>query len=137
MELTSLLVKERTITAEYPDPDMKGFSVDIAYIAREELQNIRKKCLTTKFNKRTRQPEEIVDDKLFLKLYVEKIIRGWKGLKMSFLEDLLPVDISKVKPEDELEYTPENALALMENSIAFDSWITGLVSDITAFNKNS
>jgi len=137
MELSSLLVQEKTIQVEYPDPEMEGFIVEVSYVGREILKKIRNKCLVTKFDRKTHKATEEVDDKLFLKLYVQKVIKGWKGLKMTYLQDLLPVDISSSKPEDELEYTEDNALVLMQNSTTFDQWITEVVSDITAFNKNS
>lgn len=137
MDLSSLLVEEKSISATYPDPELEGFVVDVVYVGRDTLQKIRKKCLITKFDRKTHKASEEVDDKLFLKLYVQAVIRGWKGLKMSYLQDLLPVDTSKTVGDAELEYSESNALILMQNSPLFDSWITGLVSDITAFNKVS
>ena len=134
MELKSLLVDQKTVSVEYPDPDLEGFIVDVAYISRETLQKIRNKCLVSKFDKRSHQLKEEVDDKLFLKLYVEQVISGWKGLKMKYLESLLPVEIPDNSPE-ELEYTEENALTLMQNSVIFDQWITGVVSDLNSFRK--
>ena len=119
MELSSLLVQEKTIQVEYPDPEMEGFIVEVSYVGREILKKIRNKCLVTKFDRKTHKATEEVDDKLFLKLYVQKVIKGWKGLKMTYLQDLLPVDISSSKPEDELEYTEDNALVLMQNSTTF------------------
>lgn len=137
MELSSLLVKEKKITAEYNDPRMEGFIVDVSYLSREELQKIRQKCVNQKFNRKTRQPEDVVDNDLFLKLYVERIITGWKGLKLRYLLDLMPVELGAIDKESELPYSQENALLLMKNSTEFDTWITELVSDISAFNKNS
>ena len=137
MELKGLLTNERIVKAEYPDPELAGFVVDVAYVSREELQKIRNKCLITKFDKKTRQVQESVDDKLFLQLYVNKVIRGWKGLKLKYLQELVLVDLGTVDPESELEYTEENALQLMQSSIPFDTWITNVVSDISFFNKRS
>lgn len=137
MELKNLITKERIISTEYPDPELEGFVIDIAYVPREELQKIRQKCLVTKFDKKTRQPTESVDDKLFLKLYTEKVLRGWKGLKLKYLKELLPVDLGSANPEMELEFTVENALELMQNSTVFDTWLTGVINDISFFNKNS
>jgi len=137
MELKSLITKERVISVEYPDPELEGFVIEVAYVPREELQKIRQKCLVTKFDKKTRQPAETVDDKLFLKLYTEKVIRGWKGLKLKYLQELLPVELGKADPNTELEYTVDNALELMQNSTVFDTWLTGIINDISFFNKNS
>ena len=137
MELKNLITKDRIISAEYPDPELEGFKVQIAYVPREEIQKIRQKCITTKFNKSTKKPEESVDEQLFLELYVDKVIKGWSGLKLKHLKNLIVIDLGSADPEMDLEYTKDNALTLMKNSTDFDSWITGLVNDVSFFNKNS
>ena len=74
---------------------------------------------------------------MFLELYSDKLIVGWKGLKMKYLKELMPVNMDKADEEKDLEFTPENALILMKNSTVFDSWITDITSDVSVFNKNS
>ena len=59
---------------------------------------VRNRALTYKFNKRTRQREEEIDNDKFLEGYAEKAIRNWKGLKAKHLPDLLPADISDMDP---------------------------------------
>ena len=97
---------------------------------------IRNRSLTFKFNKRTRQREEEIDNDKFLEAYAEKAIKGWKGLKYRYLEELLLVDVSALDPEDELPYTQENAELLMKNSSEFDTWVTETVSDLENFTGN-
>ena len=138
MDLSSLLVSEKIIKAQYPEPSMDGFTVSLAYISRDEIQKIRNKCVTLKYNKRSHKPEEDVDNDLFLKLYVGKVIRGWEGLKFKYLADLMLVNLDSVaNPEEEVPYSEESALVLMKNSPDFDGWVTNLISDLSAFNKNS
>ena len=71
----------------------------LCYLAREELVKLRKKCVTTKFNKKTRQPEEDLDEERFLVEYCKAVIKSWSGLKYRYLEELLLVDISKLDPD--------------------------------------
>ena len=104
-------------------------------MAREELVKLRKKCLTTKFNKKTRQPEEVLDEDRFITEYTKAILKGWSGLKYRYLEELLLVDISSLNPEDELPYTKDNAELLMKNAVEFDSWVTDTVGDLANFTK--
>lgn len=137
MELKSLLVTEKEVVVEYPDPDLEGFEVTIAYLPREALQKIRKKCTSTKYSKKTHQLEEVMNNDLFLELYVQKLIKGWTGLKMGYLKELMTVSVLDVDLEKDLEYTEDNALVLMKSSTIFDSWITDVTSDISVFNKNS
>lgn len=134
--LQSLLTPEKVVSVEYPGCD--GFKLDIAFLSREEIVKIRKKCTVTKFNKRTRQPEDELDEELFLKTYVTSIIKGWTGLKYKFLSDLMLVDLSTIKDvEDELEYTQDNALVLMKNSQELDGFVTEITSSLSNFMKYS
>ena len=131
ISLASLMTPSKTVTIDYPG--YSDMSVDLCYLAREELLKLRKKCVTTKFDKKTRQPEEILDEEKFLTEYVRAVIKNWSGLKYRYLEELLLVDISELDPEDCLPYTQENAELLMKNSSDFDTWVTETVGDLENF----
>jgi hypothetical protein len=132
LSLKSLLVPSKAVEVEFPG--MPGFVINVAFLSRETLINIRKKATKTTF--KNRQPQEELDDELFLKLYVENAVKGWRGLKISYLEQLAPVDVSTLDPNSELGYTSENALYLMKNSTNFDSFVSEQVSDLGNFSKN-
>ena len=134
ISLASLMTPSKTVALDFPG--YTGMSIDLCYLAREELVKLRKKCVTTKFNKKTRQPEEELDEDKFLVEYCKAVIKGWKGLKYRYLEELLLVDVSALDPEDELPYTQENAELLMKNSSEFDTWVTETVSDLENFTGN-
>lgn len=133
LSLKTLLVPSKSVEVEYPG--MPGFKIDLAFLSRETLINIRKKATKTTF--KNRQPHEELNDELFLQLYVEQSIKGWTGLKIKYLEQLAPVDVSSLDPEDQLNYTSENALYLMKNSSDFDSFISEQVADLGNFSKSS
>jgi hypothetical protein len=111
-------------------------TVDLCYLAREELLKLRKKCVTTKFSKKTRQPEETLDEEKFLVQYCQAVIKNWSGLKFSYLEELLLVDVSSLDRDACLPFTQENAELLMRNSGDFDTWVTETVSDLENFTGN-
>ena len=134
ISLASLMTPSKTVTIDFPG--YAGMSVDLCYLAREELVKLRKKCVTTKFNKKTRQPEEELDEDKFLVEYCKAVIKGWKGFKYRYLEELLLVDVSALDPEDELPFTQENAELLMKNSSNFDTGVTETVSDLENFTGN-
>ena len=134
VSLSSLMTPSKTVTIDYPD--MEGFSVQLTYLAREELLKVRSKCIKQKFNKKTRAFEEALDEDKFLEVYVEAVIKGWKGLKYKYLEQLLLIDTSNVDLEDELRFNHENAELLMKNSNDFDTWVTESVGDLENFTKN-
>ena len=134
ISLASLMTPSKTVTIDYPG--YTGMTVDLCYLAREELVKLRKKTITTKFDKKTRQPMEILDEDKFLAEYVKAVIKGWSGLKYHYLEELLLVDISALDPEDVLIYTQDNAELLMKNSGDFDTWVTETVSELENFTGN-
>ena len=134
VSLASLMTPSKTVTLDFPG--YAGMSVDLCYLAREELVKLRKKCVTTKFSKKTRQPEEELNEEKFLLEYCKSVIKGWKGLKYRYLEELLLVDITELDPNDELPFTQENAELLMKNSGDFDNWVTETVSDLQNFTSN-
>jgi len=131
--LKSLLVPSKTTTADYPG--LPGFKVDLSFLSRETLLSIRKKATKTTY--KNRQPVEELDDKLFLSLYTQNAVKGWKGLKMSYLNELAPVDTSGVDAEAELPYSEENALYLMQSSSNFDAFVSETVSELSNFTKSS
>jgi hypothetical protein len=134
VSLASLMLPEKTVTVGYPG--CSGWEIDVCFLARESLIKLRKRCVTTKFDKKTRQPEEVLDEEKFLVEYCKASIKGWEGLKFSYLKDLLLIDVSSVDPDSCLPYTLENAELLMRNSGDFDSWITETVGDLENFTGN-
>lgn len=132
ISLKSLLVPSKSVSVEYPG--MPDFKIDLTFLSRETLLNIRKKSTKTSFKNRVAQEE--FNDELFLQLYVENAIKGWSGLKFKYLEQLALVDVSSQDPEDCLEYTAENALYLMKNSSDFDSFISEQINDLGNFTQS-
>ena len=133
LSLKSLLVPSKSVEVEYPG--FNGMKINLVFLSRETLINIRKKATKTSF--KNRQPVEELDDKLFLQLYVNACIKGWSGLKMSYLEQLAPVDITGQSPDAELAYDQDNALYLMQASANFDAYISETVTDLSNFTKAS
>ena len=134
ISLKSLMTPSKTVSIEFPG--MEGFEVDLCYLAREELIKLRKRTITTKFNRRTHQPEEVLDEDKFLTEYTTAVIKGWKGLKISYLEELLLVDTEGLDSNQELPYSAEEAEILMKNSNTFDTWVTEAVCDLENFTRS-
>jgi hypothetical protein len=134
VSLASLMTPSKTVTLDYPGID--GWTIDITYLAREELLKLRNRCLKQKFNKKTRQFEEQLDDDRFLTEYVKGVIQSWTGLKYKNLGELLLVDVSHLDPEDELPFSQENGELLMKNSSDFDTWVTEITSDLENFTES-
>lgn len=132
LSLKNLLVPSKALEVEYPG--MPEFKIQVSFLSRETLQTIRKKSTKTAF--KNRQPVDELNDKLFLDLYVKAAVKGWTGLKLKYLEQLAPVDLTGQDMEAELEYNEENALYLMENSSNFDAFISEQVTDLGNFSTS-
>ncbi len=130
-KIASLHAQETTIEVEYPDID--GFVISLAYLNRDDLTKIRNRSLTYKFNKRTRQREEEVDNDKFLEEYTKRAIKGWKGLFVKDLPQLLPIDLTNADPAEEIHYNEIEALELIKNSTVFDQFVTDSMQDYEKF----
>lgn len=132
ISLKSLLVPSKTIEVDYPG--LPGFKVTLAFLTREALINIRKKSTRTVF--KNRQPSDEFNEELFLELYTKAAVKGWTGLKLGYLEQLAPVDLTDQDLENTLAYSEENALYLMKESSNFDAFVSEQVSDLGNFSKS-
>lgn len=133
LSLKSLLVPSKTVEVDYPG--LEGFKVNLVFLSRETLISIRKKSVKVTFKKN--QPNEELDDELFLQLYVNACVKGWKGLKLAHLNQLAPVDLEGQDLNSELAYSQENALYLMKSSANFDAFISETVTELSNFTKSS
>ena len=114
---------------------MVGFEVELANLSRKELNNLRKRCTINKFNRKTRQFEDELNDDKFVIEFTKATVKNWKGLKLEFLQDLLLVDLAGQDPQTEMEFSEENARTLVENSTEFDNWLNEVVFDLENFRN--
>lgn len=134
LSLKSVVVPSKEVKLDYPG--LSGFKITLAYLSRETLVNLRKKATTNTMSRGSRQVEEKLDEELFLSLFAAATIKGWEGFKLSYVEQLMPVDLGEMDRNKELEFTPENALSVMKNSPEFDSYINSVITDLGNFQTN-
>lgn len=118
-------------------PGLKGFEVEVTNLSRKELTGLRKKCTTTKFDRKTRQAVESLDEDKFVVEFTNAVIKNWKGLTLEHLETLLLVDIDGQDASKELEYSQDNAETLVSSSTEFDTWLNEVVFDLDNFRTGS
>ena len=133
VSLASLMTSSKTVSIDFPG--YTGMSIDLCYLAREELIKLRKRCIKNKWDKKTHQPLEELDEDKFLVEYTKAVLKGWSGLKYRYLEELLLVDIGDLDPDDELPFTQENGELLMKNANSFDTWVTETVGELENFTE--
>jgi hypothetical protein len=132
MELKKLMVDSKSTWIDFPG--LSGFSVEVVNLSRKELNNLRKKCTTSKFDRKTRQLVETLDEDKFVEEFSIASIKGWKGLTLAHLETLILIETDE-DPSKEVDYTPENAETLIANSNEFDTWLNEVVFDLDNFRS--
>lgn len=131
MKLTDLMVDTKSAWLDFPG--CPGFQVEVCNLSRKELVNVRKRCIAQKFDRKSRQMIEDLDEDKFVKEFTKATIKGWKGFKLEFLEDLLLVDIGDNDPKLTVDYSQDQAEVLVQNSTEFDNWINEVVFDLANF----
>tara|TARA_Y100000389_G_C17351634_1_gene458745 strand:+ start:42 stop:491 length:450 start_codon:yes stop_codon:yes gene_type:complete len=135
MELKKLMVDSKAVWIDFPG--LSGFSVEVANLSRKELTALRKRCTTQKFDRKTRQLVENLDEDKFIVEFAEASIKNWKGLTVEHLETLLLIDTDGQNPDTEVEYSKENSEVLVTNSAEFDTWLNEVVFDLDNFRTGT
>lgn len=124
------LIKKLTLEEKVGELDYPGsltFKIKIAAISKEKLTKIRKTCLEMRFNSKSKQREEVLDEDKFYHHFSRAVIKGWSGFTYRDLATLVILDDSLITDWDaEIPYTPEDAEELLKSSIDFDRVINDL-----------
>ena len=131
MDLKKLMVDSKAAWIDFPGLD--GFSVEVVNLSRKELASLRKRCITQKFDRKTRAITEDLDEDKFVEEFAKATLKGWKGLTLAHLETLVLIEMEGQNPEDEITYSEENAEQLVSNSTEFDMWLNEVVFDLDNF----
>jgi len=118
-------------------PGLSGFSVEVANLSRKELTALRKRCTSQKFDRKTRQLVETLDEEKFVAEFAEASVKNWKGLTVEHLETLLLINTEGQEPGTEVAFSKENAEVLVTNSSEFDTWLNEVVFDLDNFRTGS
>ena len=129
------MVDSKSVWMDFPG--LEGFSVEVANLSRKELNGLRKRCTTTKFDRKTRQAVESLDEEKFVQEFSKASVKNWKGLTISHLETLILIETEGQEPSSEVEYTLDNAEVLVTNSSEFDTWLNEVVFDLDNFRSRA
>jgi len=135
MELKKLIINTKAVWVDFPG--LSGFEVEVANLSRKELTGLRKKCLSSKFDRKTRQVVENLDEEKFVVEFTRAVVKNWRGLKLEHLETLLLIDMEGRDPSEELDYTEDNAEILVNSSTEFDTWLNEVVFDLDNFRTGA
>ncbi len=111
-----------------------GFELQVAYVAKDGLRRLIDASRIRRFDPRTHQATDDVDDKKLAR-NLAKLIRDWRGLTMGKMAELIPV---KVDPDDmdrPVPYTAGNAEILVAQAYGLDRFLVDTVTDLQAFRE--
>lgn len=135
MQLKKLMIDTKSAWVDYPGLD--GFSVEVVNLSRKQLQGLRKKCLTNKLDRKTRQMEEVLDEDRFVVEFTAAVVKNWKGLTLEHAQELILLDIGDQDASKEIEYSLDNAETLVSSSTEFDTWLNEVIFDLANFRGDS
>jgi hypothetical protein len=127
------MVDAKEVWMEFPG--VEGFEILVTNLSRKEMMKMRKACTTQKWDKKVRGLIEALDEEKFVEVFCEKTIKDWRGLKLKDVAGLVLMDIGAEDPEQNVEFTLENAQLIMENSVEFDNWLNDVVFDLDNFRN--
>lgn len=133
MKLSQLVVDQKSAWVEFPGFD--GFEVEVSAYSRDQYSKLVKRCTKQEWNRRTNVPVEKLDEEKFVKEFSKTCIKGWRGLKLKYLDQLMLVDISQLNENDELPYSQDDAEVLVRQSKIFDEWLNEVVFDLDNFRS--
>jgi hypothetical protein len=131
MDLKKLVVDSKSTWVDFPG--LEGFSVEVANLSRKELTSLRKRCTSQKFDRKTRQLTENLDEDKFVAQFAEASVKNWKGLTLEHLETLVLIDADAEDLSQDVPFTVENAEVLVTGSTEFDTWLNEVVFDLDNF----
>jgi hypothetical protein len=132
LKLSAISLDTKSVTIDVPG--FPGFKVELAYCSRTVAAKLREKATTNKFTRGQMVAE--FDEKLFNKLFTEATVRGWEGLQLGYINEMMLVNLSDVEDwTQEQPYSPEDAVTLVTQSVFFDNWLTQAAFDLSTFRS--
>lgn len=117
-----------------------GFKLHLRYVSRVKLLSISKACEYLKYDPQTHSRlKEVDQDKFLIKFFTAAVI-GWEGLNARIVESLIPVDTSKMTPEElvrEIPFKVEFLAAIARECFGLDNFIQQTAMDNKVFRPDS
>ena len=133
IDLASLIDTEaKFATVEY----IEGFSLVLRFVGKAQLRSIGRACTVNRFDKKTKQRVQDVDQKQFATSFAKVAVTGWKGATPNRLSSIIPMDIEGLSEEArdmEIPFSLEQLMLLIENALDLDGFIQDQAMDLTLF----
>lgn len=132
MKLSEIMVGK--VKGRVEHPEFPGFFVDLNLLSSTEQANLRKRCTETVITDiRYKVKEEKLNEEKYNEEFAREVIAGWSGLKLDYLQMLLPISVTPEALEEVLPYSQEDATGLLTHSPAFNIFIIEALNDLDNF----
>lgn len=128
-------IKELTRTKTVDYPSMPGFKITLGYISNELNRKIYKEATVNKFDSANGVSYPELDQEKFAELLCKHAIRGWEGLTVAGLSELLLINTDSLSQDEAVEYTEDNALQLYLNCLPLNKWLSNAVRELNQFRS--
>jgi len=122
-------------TIEFSCPYIKDFFVSITYANKMVLQEIRDASREVRFDPRTRERQEELNEGKLQEQYATKLVAGWRGLTPKNLRKLVPgLAVDDKDLDTNIPYSKEVAMAIFDNSLEFTAWVDSTATTIENYS---
>lgn len=133
--LKNLKVETKSAWAEFPG--MPGFEVHVGAVSRDLSRKLRERSESTKIDPKHKVPVTKLDEEKFVAEFTKVAVLGWKGLTYEYLAQLMLIDDSGLDLKEEVPYSQEDAIILVQESQTFDNWLNEQVFSLDLFRNKS
>jgi len=120
------------------NPDFKGFELQLNFLTPREMDKLQNRCT------KIRRGREIFDNERYFELETELVFIGFRGLKIKMLKKLMP-NLKTINPSQgqqinddvEIEFDPEIAFLLRQNSYGIRIFINERKSEEEEFSEEA
>ncbi len=131
MQLKDLVEKEKGSVSGWAT-FMEGFDVELQFVERKTLQEMRRKCTRTIW--RSHQPVEELDEERFYKMLAGHIL-GWRGLNEDVLRKLFPLPDGFSLDGLEVPCDDANKSYMLQDAYGFDDFVFKHLTDLETLKQ--
>lgn len=129
INLKDIALDTKQITIAYPG--LPHFKLKVNYVSRKLSKKILEAAQENQFVNGI--AVKVQNDDKFAEEFVKVAIAGWEGLTVADVEKLMLIEVPEDRLEDKVEFSIDNAMMLVRNSSAFETWMNSTVFHLDTF----
>lgn len=132
INLKDIALDTKQITVAYPG--LPHFKLKVNYVSRKLSKKILEAAQETQFVNGI--AVKVQNDDKFAEEFVKVAIEGWEGLTVADVEKLMLIEVPENRLDDKVDFSIDNAMMLVRNSSAFETWMNSTVFHLDTFRDS-